>query len=437
MASFLSALGVTGVSAPDPSAYKNVQAESLNLTEAKGDLKSTLTNIDFAISTAEMAGLPTSYTSSIKSLRAEADNLMNSNLSSAQLALKNVDIVKKLEEAKIQEAETRRTQKIDDYTKARDTISARVKVVVADKTTSPELLTKYNKLLDDANNSLDDAKKPLVLAKKEGFQTTTATATEEAAAPAPILYSVDDLLARLDDLDTEKEKEESKTFNWQRFLKKVLRIVMLVLFYISVPLGFLFGGIVTSNLFASDHFWAIKVLYFIYGAAFFPAPLLYGAWKKPLWLSGIIPLKSLVPRIIPESAVQPVKPKPPAATGLLSKLKLPTIKMPTIKMPKMPTIPKMPSLFGTKGGGDGDEETDLTLTDNNGTAVDVTPKLSLIDSLFGYTLPEDGEIPTPEQLMSQNILRIICIVELVSLSVVGYYYGAFSVIQKIYNKKWL
>jgi hypothetical protein len=138
----------------------------------------------------------------------------------------------------------------------------------------------------------------------------------------------------LDDLDAQKEKEESKTFNWQRFSKKVLRIVMLVLFYISVPLGFLFGGIVTSNIYASDHFWAIKVLYFVYGAAFFPAPLLYGAWKKPLWLSGIIPLKSLVPRIIPESAVVPIKPKPKPASGLLSKL--PTIKMPKITMPKMP-----------------------------------------------------------------------------------------------------
>ena len=451
MASFLSTLGITGVSAPDPSAYKNVQAESLNLTEAKGDLKSTLTNIDFAISTAEMAGLPTSYTSSIKSLRAEADSAMNSNLSSAQLASKNADIAKKLEESKIQEAEARRTQKIDDFTKARNTISARVKVIVADKTTSPELLAKFNKLLSDANNSLDDAKKPVVVAKKEGFQTAAATPAATPVAPAaPIIYSVDDLLATLDDLDAEKEKEESKTFNWQRFSKKVLRIVMLVLFYISVPLGFLFGGIVTSNIYASDHFWAIKVLYFVYGAAFFPAPLLYGAWKKPLWLSGIIPLKSLVPRIIPESAVVPIKPKPKPASGLLSKL-------PKITMPKMPkvTMPKMPSLFGTKkGGGDDDEEPpagdeeppagdeeppggDEPSPDSSDTGVDVNAKLSLIDSLFGYILLEDDATPTPEQLMSQNMLRIICIVELVLITMVGYYYGAFSIVQKIYNKKWL
>ena len=218
---------------------------------------------------------------------------------------------------------------------------------------------------------------------------------------------------------------------------------MLVLFYISVPLGFLFGGIVTSNIYASDHFWAIKVLYFVYGAAFFPAPLLYGAWKKPLWLSGIIPLKSLVPRIIPESAVVPIKPKPKPASGLLSKL-------PTIKMPKMPkvTMPKMPSLFGTKkGGGDDDEEPpagdeeppggDEPSPDSSDTGVDVNAKLSLIDSLFGYILLEDDATPTPEQLMSQNMLRIICIVELVLITMVGYYYGAFSIVQKIYNKKWL
>ena len=116
----------------------------------------------------------------------------------------------------------------------------------------------------------------------------------------------------------------------------------------------------------------------------------------------------------------------------------------------------MPSLFGTKkGGGDDDEEppagdeeppagdeeppgaSDEPSPDSSDTGVDVNAKLSLIDSLFGYILLEDDATPTPEQLMSQNMLRIICIVELVLITMVGYYYGAFSIVQKIYNKKWL
>ena len=113
MASVLSALGITGVSAPDPSAYSNIQAESLNLNEAKGDLKSTLSNIDLAISGADLIGLPPSYIASAKSLRAEADSAMNSNMSSAQLAAKNVDISKKLELAKTQQVEAVKQEQIE------------------------------------------------------------------------------------------------------------------------------------------------------------------------------------------------------------------------------------------------------------------------------------------------------------------------------------
>jgi len=69
MASVLSALGITGVSAPDPSAYKNIQLESSNLGEAKSGMKGTISNIDMALSGADLIGLPPSYTSSIKSLR--------------------------------------------------------------------------------------------------------------------------------------------------------------------------------------------------------------------------------------------------------------------------------------------------------------------------------------------------------------------------------
>jgi hypothetical protein len=60
-----------------------------------------------------------------------------------------------------------------------------------------------------------------------------------------------------------------------------------------------------SNAYASDFFWGIKLYYFIYGAAFFPLSLIYGAIKYPYWVSGLIPLYSLMPL---EGAIDPSTP---------------------------------------------------------------------------------------------------------------------------------
>ena len=442
MASVLSALGITGVSAPDPSAYSNIQAESLNLNEAKGDLKSTLSNIDLAISGADLIGLPPSYIASAKSLRAEADSAMNSNMSSAQLAAKNVDISKKLELAKTQQVEAVKQEQIDEYTTARDTIVARVNVINADKTTSTELTAQYNKLLEEVNKALNDTKTPPV--KTEG-------STDVITPPA----SAEDLLATLDNLDTLKDKEENKEFNWQRLLKKVLRVTMFALMIISVSIGAILGGIVMSNAYAADHFWAIKLFYFIYGAAFFPISLLYGAIKKPMWLAGLIPLKSLVPREIPASVDIPIPPVAvkSAASALLSKLPgasmfgkltgkltgtpakvipgkaLPGKAKTTTPVAKAPKVSALSKLGLTRGGGD-------EISVEGVTADPIQEGLSLTDKLFGYILLEADDEPTPKELSSQNTLQIISIVELVVLGLVGSYYGAFAIIQKI-RGKWL
>ena len=146
MASLLSSLGITGVSAPDPSAYKNIQMESSNLAEAKGEMKSTLSNIDMALSGADLVGLPPSYTASIKSLRDEASAAINSNMTSAQLAAKSTDISAKLNDVTKQQEQQRQADLIKALTAAKDVILPRVTAVRADKTTSAELLSRFNKL---------------------------------------------------------------------------------------------------------------------------------------------------------------------------------------------------------------------------------------------------------------------------------------------------
>ena len=192
---------------------------------------------------------------------------------------------------------------------------------------------------------------------------------------------------------------------------------MLGLLYITVICGILLGGIATSNAYAADYFWAIKLFYFVYGAVGFPITLCMAAYHKPYWVSGLIPLKSLVPRKVPTATAAPTPvptaaptAPPTSAQGLLN---------------------KAASLFGLSGGGSDDMAALQPSAPGSATIVLPTsiPSLSLTDKLFGFVLV-DPKNPTAAQKSSQNILRILSIVELVLLGAVGIYYGVDKLILK-------
>lgn len=403
MASFLSALGI---SAPDPSAYNNIKLENSNLSEATNEMKSTVSSIDLVLSGADLVGLSPSYTDSVKSLRDQANTALNSNMSSAQLAAKNKEISDKLKASKIQQLQQRQTDLIAGITAAKDKISARVAEINADKSSSPEIKAKFKELLDTANKTLT-----VVKAKKintEGFQTSGTTPKPDVPEP-PVLTS-DDLLNMLEELDTLKETEENKTFNWQRFGNKVIRYSMFFLFYISIITGSLLGGIILSNVYAEDYFSAIKIFYFIYGAIFFPFSLLYGAIKPPLWHAKIAPLESLIPREVPK-ITPPQRPVslPPAVASITA---------------AAAGTSAIRNLFRMGGGA---EETPPEETPPEETPPEETPSSTPINyGMFGFILPVKGETPTEEQLSKQKLLRILSITDLVILTTVGIYYGAFS-----------
>jgi hypothetical protein len=395
MASLLASLGLTNTAAPDPSAYTNIQAEAANLTSAKTTLNSTISNIGIALNAADLLDINPTYTNSLKTLQSEATAVINSNMTSAQIAAKTADLSKKLEVAQKQQVEAVQKQAVEGLTTAMNTVSARVTVVSADKTTSAELLEQYRQLLTDANAAVAAAKK---FSESPDSGDTTVYKTP------------DELLATLDDLDTKKDAEENKEFNWPRFYKKILRITMYCLLIVSVGFGLLLGGIATSNAYAADYFWAIKVFYFIYGAAGFPITLILTAANKPYWVSGLIPLKSLVPRTAPgviasgpAAVVAAVAAAIPATSGAAP---------PTAQN----LLSQLGSLISSKltGGGSGPS--------TSAPIADPGPPLTLTDKLFGYVLVDPAH-PTPAQTHSQNILRILSIVELVLLSAVGIYYS--------------
>jgi len=411
MASLLASLGLTNTAAPDPSAYTNIQAEAANLTSAKTTLNGTISNIGLALNAADLLAIDPIYTNSLKTLQNEATSLINSNMTSAQMAAKTTDLSKKLEVAQKQQVEAVKKQAVGDLTTAMNTISARVTVVTADKTTSPELLAEYNKLLTDANAAVDAAKRPSGPSDSGDMKVSSTKSDEVFATP-------DELLATLDDLDTKKDAEENKEFNWPRFYKKILRITMYCLLIVSVGFGLLLGGIATSNAYAADYFWAIRVFYFIYGAAGFPITLILTAVNKPYWVSGLIPLKSLVPRtppgVIASGPAAVVAAVAAATSGAATPGAPPTAQN---------LLSQLGSLISSKltGGGSGPS--------TSAPIVDPGPPLTLTEKLFGYILVDPNH-PTPAQTHSQNILRILSIVELVLLSTVGIYYGVDKLILK-------
>jgi len=395
MASLLSTLGITNTAAPDPSTYTNIKAETANLAEAKTELNSILSNIRIATNAAQLAGLPPSYTESLTALSNEATSAANSNMTSAQIAAKNTEIAAKMAELKEQQKLAVRQQSIDDMEAAVKTITERLNVIRADQRTSPELLEKYETLYKNAEAALVAVKAPPE-AKKEG---------SESEPPALTYLTAAQYLDELDSLDTLKDAEEKKDFNWSRLAKRILGWTMYFAMIISLIIGFLFGGIIMSNSFAEDKFWAIKIYYFIYGAALFPISISMGAVAPPYWVSTFIPLfltknvpgvpmVPMVPRVPVVPGAAPAPPKSPTA-GILSALR------------KIPGLPQF--------GGSSEPST---------------------GGLFSYQLV-DPKNPTATQKLWKNILRGISISEIVLLLGVSVYYRLDKIlltnIQKIIN----
>ena len=432
MASVLSALGVTNTAAPDPSSYDYVKAESSNLGDAKAGLNTLITSISMAVSAAKLANIGGSFVDTLSSLGKEAKDAMNSTMTSAQLAARTLDIKSRLETAKKQQVEAKQQELVAELQKVRDTISARVSAISSD--TSAELLAKYNTLLETATASLTAAQAGAMTPDSKEYKTA------------------EELTDILDDLNTLKDVEENAAFNWTRYMKRVMRYVMYLLFIISITAGVLLGGMITSNIFADDYFWGIKLFYFIYGAALFPFPIIYATFvSTPYWVSTLIPLKSLVPRTIPKidpSTVKatkaPAAPAAPAKQSLIPGLKMPGLQMPGAKAPTAKTPGLMSKFFGgafdmtsiagaagkaigtAQGTAELDpevEEVAAAVTTAVATvATAPVSTLSMMDSFFGYKLV-DSKKPTPNQTAYRSELHTICIVEFSILAIVAVYYG--------------
>jgi len=378
MATLLSSLGVTS-SIPDPAAYKNVMDEVTNMMNVRNMTQSTLERINKAIDTAVAERLPRTYIDKLDELANEITNLQTANLGAAATATKFGDIENRLAVTlKEQEAAVQK-QRISDLNSLKDTVTARLKGVE-----HKEIKKEYEKLLNDVSESLEAAKDPSLQGKS--------------------FESLKDTLARLDE---QNENDDNKVFNWARFRVRILNIMMRGLLIISLFFGFLFGGIIMSNAYAEDYFWGIKLFYFIYGAAFFPLSLFYGMYYKPYWVSGLIPLYSIDPRIVPTVAIAPSAIKTLVNTTSV-KTDVANI-LTTVQKDSNNILKSVTGILPPQKGG--------------------ADSLTISQRLFGYRIVNPIAV-TPEQTSSQNTLHKITIVEIVLLSIVSLYYGVSKVLGK-------
>jgi len=419
------------------------------MADVTSQLSSTTSDISLALSVAKLAGVDPSYTQSLTDINAEAVSLTSSNLTSAQLAVKTAALDKKLATAKATQAAARQKQAINDMTAANTTIAKRLAVVEKDKTAPVANVQQYVALNTSAQTALAALKSP---------------PPTDLAGAAPTYPSPDDLLSSLDDLDTALEAAENKVFNWTRFGKKVTSVLMKYVAIIAVVLGALLGGIIMSNTYASDYFWGIKVFYFIYGAAFFPLSLIYGAIKTPYWVSGLIPLSEITPRQVPTEP--PPLPTPVAkatpATTITSKLKsllpiklsgggilssLTTLAAPKASilssitnpaaMPKAGSILSSLNPFKAKTPAPAEAPAPAPAEAPAPAPAEAPapnpaappPPTGIMSTLFSFTLV-DPVTPTAAETASRNTLRIMSIVDLIVLATATIYYGVDRLILK-------
>lgn len=408
MASLLASIGIT-TPTPDPAAYNNQQIVAQQTAAAQSQLSTVSSAVGLALTGAKLAGAPPASVQALANLNTQAQGLATQNLTPAQLAAKTTQIESQLTTIQTQQAALSQQKAIAEMQAAVDKITATVNEVDADKALSAGLRDKYRTLLKKAIDALAALKNPP--------PAPVSTAGSGSAPPAPPpLPEADALLSELDVLDTARDAEESKEFNVKRFQNTIFKQGMMIGFYIFIGFGALLGGIIMSNAYAAEAFWGIRLYYFIYGAAFFPITLFYGAINPPYWVSLIFPATLHVPAAAAQTG---------GAFGLPSLSSIGSSIKGAAKGAVSATVAKAKSAAGAAVGikpaaPAAPVEEELAVTAAAPAVAAGAPAKSF--NIFSYTLV-NPKVPTAADTSGRTTLRILSIVNIVSLAAFGVYYG--------------
>ena len=246
--------------APDPNSYLNQSEITKQKKSVMSSLTSTVGSIDSIASIAKVIpGMPPSITAGLSNLKKDAGSLLS------KAATMGPDVIEKergVLEAKLQSiqetvAKQNDAAKIKALADAKATVAARRKVIDNDSTIPRDIKLKY-----DAIDAMQGA-------------------------------SAEDILNALANADDDLLVAENKEFSGIRLMKRAWRASANIIFYVLCGLAGLVGGIIASNTYYAESFWAIKLYYFFYGVAFFPVALVYALVRPPVWHATIMPLYPL------------------------------------------------------------------------------------------------------------------------------------------------
>jgi len=242
--------------ATDPAAFEKQAAVNAQLQVVIVDLSGTISRINTAITGA--TGLQTTL-ANLNALKVRATSLR-----SAAPSMSPVDIEKARGniEAELTVLQASVTSKAD--------ISASGERGLAVK----ELRDRVDEIKADPN-----ASDPI---KKE-FTDFSAAVDLSGGMTASFIRG------RLSSMNNSANIDRYKDFVVTRMLTFSATIAFEVLYYTILVLSILFGGIIVSNMYFEEDFWAGRLYYFLYGMAFFPISLLVGIVRPPLWLATIMP----------------------------------------------------------------------------------------------------------------------------------------------------
>jgi hypothetical protein len=242
--------------APDPAAYANQAAISAQLKTAITDLSGTIGRITTAIASS------TTFMTTLSSLNALKQRALA--LQSAAPTMSPVDIEQKRGaiEAELGILQASITANTDIGATGQRALAV------------SELRSRVAEVNADVNTSA---------AIKKGYTDFSATVDLSGGMTASAIRGT------LSSMDSAARTERYKDFIFTRMLAFSTSIAFEILYYVILSLSVLFGGIIISNMYIQEDFWAGRLYYFVYGMAFFPISLLVGIIRPPPWLATIMP----------------------------------------------------------------------------------------------------------------------------------------------------
>jgi hypothetical protein len=277
MAGLLSAVGI-GAKVPDPTAFTAQQEVNSQISQVTSGLTGTVGQAQAAAALAGVNADP-SYLAKIKEIEKDAQAAAGSATSTespADLEKKRQELNARLKSAKKENAIAQYTKNLAILTDMKGAVEKENASVQQGAVYSEGLKKRYAELLTEVDRSLNDLRQNNP-ALKEGFQ-EAAPPPPPPPPPQPIPKSVEELLDIRRALCSDKTAEERNDKSIWRLLGKSAKMAIKGVWWGSLALGILLGGVTMMNLYYKEPSTLVQWYYLLYGAIFFPISLLMGVF---------------------------------------------------------------------------------------------------------------------------------------------------------------